>query len=294
MSLMLTRMTVSPKAFQGLLDLYPGAAAAYSLRALSARWLVQPVVRVRRSSDNDEQDFTARDIINGNLAAWVGAGNDGFVRTWYDQSGNERDAEQAMAGNQPQIVDDGALTLENSLPSVKYNGTSSFFRADGEDVFGTLEQMVFIVNKWDGGGGGSDGRRFLMEAAIGNANVPNAIRIGFTYMRSGSPVNFNLFTHNAGPLSTPSVGFENEFNLLVSESKQSVVRAIRKNGYEIASDVPTVNFATGYDNLKIGTYRAANNRWFSGTMSEILIYPSYNTLLRNKVETNINNYWQVF
>ena len=34
---------------------------------------------------------------------------DGFVETWYDQSGNSNDAVQATAGSQPKIVDAGVL-----------------------------------------------------------------------------------------------------------------------------------------------------------------------------------------
>ena len=57
--------------FQGLLDLYPGAAAAYSLRALSSGWLAGDVVEVRRSSDSTTQDFTASQITNGQMLSFV-------------------------------------------------------------------------------------------------------------------------------------------------------------------------------------------------------------------------------
>jgi len=53
------------RAFRGLLNQYPGAAAAYSLRKLSGA--VSNVVRVRRSSDDAEQDFTAAQVDNGTL-----------------------------------------------------------------------------------------------------------------------------------------------------------------------------------------------------------------------------------
>jgi len=57
--------------FTGLLDSYPGAAAAYSLRALSAGWLAGDVVEVRRSSDSTTQDFTAGQITNGAMLDFV-------------------------------------------------------------------------------------------------------------------------------------------------------------------------------------------------------------------------------
>ena len=53
------------RAFRGLLDKYTGAAAAYSLRKLSSS--TSNVVRVRRSSDDAEQDFTAAQVDNGTL-----------------------------------------------------------------------------------------------------------------------------------------------------------------------------------------------------------------------------------
>ena len=60
--------------FQGLLDLYPGAAAAYSLRALSSGWLAGDVVEVRRSSDVTPESFTASQITNGEMLDWVNGG----------------------------------------------------------------------------------------------------------------------------------------------------------------------------------------------------------------------------
>lgn len=106
-----------------LLDYHPGAAAAYSLRSLSSSY-TGPVVTVRRSSDDAEADFTASEVAGGALATWVGA-NDGFVKTWYDQSGNGRDATQATAGNQPTIVSSGVLETLNSKPAILWpSGTS--------------------------------------------------------------------------------------------------------------------------------------------------------------------------
>ena len=107
--------------FVGLLDQYTGAAAGYSLRKLSVN--TTNVVRVRRSSDNAEDDFTADEITDGTLLAWVGitASDNGFVTTWYDQSGNGNNATQGTAANQPKIVDAGVLVEENGKPAILSN-----------------------------------------------------------------------------------------------------------------------------------------------------------------------------
>jgi len=110
-----------------LLDQYPGAAAAYSLRKLRAGYS-GPCVRVRRSSDNAEQDFTASQITDGTLVSFCGTG-DGLVTTWYDQSGNSNDATQTTASEQPRIVTAGVLVTENGRPALGFDGVDDFLQA---------------------------------------------------------------------------------------------------------------------------------------------------------------------
>ncbi len=100
-----------------LLDFSP--AAAYSLRSFDSS--ADPnVVNVRRSTGGT-QDFKASEITDGTLATWVGSGNNGFVTTWYDQSGNSRDAVQTSAASQPKIVSSGTVVTENSKPAIDMN-----------------------------------------------------------------------------------------------------------------------------------------------------------------------------
>jgi hypothetical protein len=100
------RQPLTDRLGDRLLAEYGGAAVAYGLRALNGNG--DNVVRVRRSSDNSEQDFTAAEVSNGTLESFCGVG-DGFVETWYDQSGNGNDATQSVAGSQPKIVSNGSL-----------------------------------------------------------------------------------------------------------------------------------------------------------------------------------------
>ena len=109
-----------------LLDTYP-ATAAYSLRQLKTG--VTSVVRVRRSGDNAESDFTATEVTDGSLSSWVDAGGgsqQGFVTTWYDQVGSA-DLTQTTGSAQPEIYDNvsGLRTFGNgnciSLPVASNN-----------------------------------------------------------------------------------------------------------------------------------------------------------------------------
>jgi|688.fasta_scaffold641040_2 hypothetical protein len=102
-----------------LLDVYPSALAAYSIRKLRSAYSGS-AIRVRRSSDNAEQDIG---FVNGlldtsSLLTFCGVGN-GFVTTWYDQSGSGLDAVQLAAVRQPQIVTLGVLDTLNSKPVIR-------------------------------------------------------------------------------------------------------------------------------------------------------------------------------
>ena len=69
--------------FVYLLDKYVGAAAAFSLSKLSKN--TANVVRVRRVSDNNEDDFSADDVSTGAMTGWV---NTNFNVKTYDFSTN--------------------------------------------------------------------------------------------------------------------------------------------------------------------------------------------------------------
>ncbi len=104
--------TVTPTALANLLlDTYTNAAVAYSLRQLRTAY-TGAAIRVRRSSDNAEQDinFVGGDLDTSSLLTFCGAGN-GFVTTWYDQSTNANNSTQATATSQAQIVSSGSLIL---------------------------------------------------------------------------------------------------------------------------------------------------------------------------------------
>lgn len=108
-----------------VISVFAGAAAAYSMRIPAGSAYNGPLIRVRRSTDNAEQNFGAAAVdANGNrrldttaLLAFVGAGS-GFVTTWYDQSGNGFHATQTTGANQPTIVSSGTVVTLSGRPSI--------------------------------------------------------------------------------------------------------------------------------------------------------------------------------
>jgi hypothetical protein len=114
------------------------SAAAYSTRRLRTAY-TGPLLRVRRSSDNTEADigYGADGWLDeASLLAHVGAG-DGFVTTWYDQSGNGRDATQTTAGHQPNIVNAGVVR-----PAPDFDGVDDDMRSTVGAIGSNCEIMV--------------------------------------------------------------------------------------------------------------------------------------------------------
>lgn len=80
-----------------------------------------PCLKLRRSSDNAEQDigFDSEIIDVAEISSFLGADN-GFVTTWYDQSGGGFHATQTTANSQPQLM----LSQLNSLPILRFDGSN--------------------------------------------------------------------------------------------------------------------------------------------------------------------------
>ena len=80
---------------------------AYSMRRLFDDYS-GPLVRLRRASDNAEQDFYTTDsdlIDNDAINSWAG-GSTVHLKIWYDQSGKNRNAVQNNNGTQPTFYTD--------------------------------------------------------------------------------------------------------------------------------------------------------------------------------------------
>lgn len=105
-------------------------AGAWSVaRRLRSRYS-GPLLRVRRSSDNAEQDIGYRGdgaLDSAALLAFCGAGS-GFAAKVYDQGGGAYDMVQATAGSQPRIVNSGALDTigTQSRPALTFPGGSRY------------------------------------------------------------------------------------------------------------------------------------------------------------------------
>ena len=122
---------------KGLLELYPGAAAAYSLRLLNDIWKDLPVIEVRRASDDAVAGFTADQVagIAPDTYTVSGAGTSAVNGT-YVRNGTSSDGRPVYI-----LYDDDGVTELYYIHSV---GSISWILTDeGVDVASTSLYSIY-------------------------------------------------------------------------------------------------------------------------------------------------------
>ena len=276
---------VSPyNSFRGILDEYPGAAAAYSLRRLSGSY-GGPLVKVRRSSDNTEQDIfptASGSLDTTSLLSFVGAGN-GFVTTWYDQSGGGYNVTQGIGSYQPQIVTSGTLQTILGKPTILWDGVNDNLLQTLPVINGLSQiALISVTNPLGGtlGNMSSSNLLFLETGSWGN--------VGQVSTPSGLNYRFGTSQNSNNNFYTASINVA-----IHSTYKNGVNEVDRYNGVDIlTSNTKLTTIANTSNILFIG--RDEFNGSYNGKQSEVIIYFTDQTSNRYKLESNINNYYSVF
>ena len=269
-----------PASFIGLLDLYPDAAAAYSLRKLRADY-AGAAIRVRIDTTNQptyDIGFDSNgELDTASLLSFAGS-NDAFVHTWYDQSGGGgNDAVNIAASTQPSIVVSGVINLFNNKPSIYANGNSLLdtneFKYDDNNgqisTFGAvnLSTSGIVVD-------GDNSPRVFRGLQV----TATTIRI-LSFYETGT-FDFNDTAYTLGT--------------------NSVFSSIRKIGLieiwnnSLSNGNTPTSLAYQQSPSYISLFHRANSNKITGFIPEIVIYPSDQSANRTDIETNINNYYTIY
>jgi hypothetical protein len=266
------------QSFVGLLDLYSSAAAAYSLRKLRAGY-TGSAIRVRRSSDNTEQDigFSATGNLDTSaLLSFVGTGalDNGFVTTWYDQSGNGLNQTQTTALSQPQIVSAGSVLLQGTKPILRFDGTNDFM--DGSGVSTGNPKSIFITTK-----------------AI---SVPTTETVIVDSITTNQALIYKALTNKI------TIAFGNSIESSYSATTNYILYSILHNGansnaYVNSSNQIYTNSNMGtnaFNGLRIGAVRGTASLFYNGNIQEFIVYASNQSSNRSGIESNINSYYAIY
>jgi len=257
------------------------AAAAYSLRNLSSSY-TGSVVDVRRDSDGNTESFTAAEVTDGTLTTWVGAGNDGTVSKWYDQSTtsgvpNAKHAVQTDPASQPKIVDGGSLVLRGNKPSI------NFFNDALESPVAvsqtTMSVFTYAQPAADGDTGAELRNRCLLASgtafALTGPNSDN--QWGFRY---GGVVTFSYSSSLIRSMNLHTfLGGTTGANYFSSGSNVYTDTVVRSNSTLNGFTIGRKPHITGH-----------NTR---GYISEMIIYDSDQTDNRTALEANIGEVYGI-
>lgn len=110
-----------------------------------------PALRIRRSSDSAEQDIN---FVNGkldeeSLLAFVGSGS-GYIRTWYDQSGGNRNAQQSSTTQQPLLVVNGQVNKQAGYPFIDFDGVNDVMSISSIALPSNPLYSLTSVNRYSG------------------------------------------------------------------------------------------------------------------------------------------------
>ena len=257
-----------------LLNQFPGAAAAYSVRQVNANYL-GPIMRI----DNGYTEIDIYPLPNGDLDtatiiqhAKVNTITEAAgVSVWYDQSGNGNDAVQAVNASQPLICDNGVVFYENGKPAVQFNGTSTSLEGgsgyDFSAMFATSVYSGMALNDHIIGAQttNDDGWRFhgrsdaRVRVATSNIDISGVTNLNNQYIQS--------LTITSGTAT----------NYL--------------NSVNSASASVTIGTTTSIP-FKIGTSYQFD--YASGKIQEVIFYTSDQSSNRHKIESNINTYFDIY
>jgi hypothetical protein len=267
-----------------ILDTVNNIAAAYSLRKVRSAYNGS-AVRVRRSSDNTEQDIGfsgTGEFDSAAFSSFVGAGT-GFVRTWYDQSGTGKDTGQPATASQPSIT----LSAVNSRPALTFDGSNDFL--SGGDILdlGTTDHTGIVVARRAAGTTGGFYAKSIATAASG--------RIA---MYINGNILYGLYEPSAG-LSNPGVSFSStaftQASFVVSRTTGGSA-VVRTNGALAASATiaaDSSNYNTSYRFL-VGAYNDVPDTnqifYLNGNIAELVILSSTpSTAEHNAIGGNFTN-----
>lgn len=268
--------TITPSPQVYILDSY-SASAAFSVRKLRSAYSGS-ALRVRRSGDNTEQDigFTGVNLDTASLLSFVGTGgtDNGFVTTWYDQTGNALNISQEYAVNQPKIVNAGSLVTLTGTGSTR---TTLSFDGSNDTLYslsiaiGPAPNGVQVYTVGDNALWGQNLDVYLGAYATGTwGNVLEALHS-------------SVFT--SGVITTSATSGNKAINGQNWDKTNNLLYNI-KNG---------LNSSIAASGNRRST-REAPNFYYVGLTSEVIYFNTGVVGLSqsNTIQSNQNNYYQIY
>jgi hypothetical protein len=175
------------------IDLVPNASLALGLRKLRSAY-TGAALRLRRSSDNQQQDFgfAANNLDVNAISTWLN-GASGYCTKVYDQSGNGGNVEQTNAAAQPLLV----LSGLNNKPILRFTTNKTMFNnvnypapfsvIYGSSVIGTSARVLSTKNNnWLLGYWGGNEDEAFFEGWVNESGISTVLNQYNVYAATGT------------------------------------------------------------------------------------------------------------
>jgi len=248
-----------------LLDVYPGAAAAYSLRKIRQAY-TGPAITVRRESDDAEQNIGFDNQGNLDTAALATFCNNtnGFVKTWFTQVGN-KDATQATPDYQPKIYDSSAgVITQGSKPAIDFDGVDDVLQ--NNLLLGDLDLTDLLVV----------------------ATYNDRLRLGSRGIVPRFYLQENAFSYNT--LNTISYSAVLGYNVASFQVVGSTQESFYNGTSKGTANEDQVDFTPTLFN--IGQQGASGYQ--DGKLQSVIVYNSDQSANRTGIESNINTHYSIY
>lgn len=271
-----------------LLDLYPDAVSAYSLRKLRTAY-TGDAIRVRRPSDGNfiDVEFVNNELDVSAVEAFC-FGTDGFMQSLYDQSGNANNQTQTASSPQPQIVNSGSLITLNEKATSRF-GSNRFMKTASAVSLGSPSEMwIFcVVNltdvstyNWIYGSSAPSNNDGGFNIYLGGGDLFVGIQ-GATYVQSKTPITTG-----------------NKIISVRIRGGQTTANAIEIYINSVQATLTATNNGTSNATFSdfIQTLGTRDDELFRyiGDVSEVLLKTGEQSSNRVGIETNINDYYSIY
>jgi len=268
-----------------LLDDYPGAAAAYSLRKLDKDY-TGSAIRIRTAGGSETDiGFDSNGDLNTAAITTFCAGTTCTVATWYDQSGNGYNA-TAAAANQPTIYTGGAVVTISGKAAISFDGANDFLQNTVYSQIGQTQISGFSVTQNNtssvvidfGYDGNTSGAFYIMN----NTGI---------YLTSGFEGRWDV-TNNY--LAISRFGTSTTSPLISGATIDGSLTKSYSSGVLRATGNPT----EPYDftsRIRIGSlFTPAFTAYYSFKISEFVIYHTDQTSNVTNIHSNQNSYYSIY
>ena len=282
-----------------LLDTHP-SQAAFSLRKLSSSY-AGSAIQVRRSSDNSTQNigFTSSGDLDQSALTSFCASTDCFVTTWYDQSGNSLDATQTTDTKQPKIVSTGVVEIENSKPTIVFDGSDDEFEVGTVSSFnylhdGTSSSFISVCKYDDVGNEALSGNNRGASSQVGFSLFYYTANKIADYITNGS----RNVVFNQSSATTDILNQHLYFTTIDADNSTAASRSVSSINDQAdfsnntASNSPSTSDASQI--MTIGNSGKTASNFFEGNIQEIVIFSTDKTASKADIKSNINTYYSIY